>query len=378
MTETVTSDLSRIAGLMVISPASAAAFLHDTVDVRQVSRELGVRFVLKGSVQRSGPHVRINAQLNDGPRGIQIWSQIFDGNSSELFELQDRITGAIANSMGRHIAVVAARDAEAHQTDLRCWDLIMRGIAADSKPQSLECLREQEAFFAQAVQLDPKNSVALAWLARAILLQARQLHAPAALKEDALLRGGRAAEHALALDPNNARAHLAMSYLHGLHGDLDASLVASERAVSLDRNLAMAHNMVATSLVHLGRGEPAIAAAENALRLDPMGPQLDVFLTTLGLARLQLRQIDKAVECFSRARAANPKLARAHLGAAIAFALDGDVSRARAVGAELLSLAPDFRLSQTVEGCLPSSPRSYTQFYEEVLAPGARIAGVPL
>jgi adenylate cyclase len=378
MTETVTTDLSRISGLLVISATTAAAFDGKAIDVRQISRELGVRFVLKGSVQRNDRTVRINAQLIDGRSGVQIWSETFDGDSGDPFALQDRITGRIAISIGREIFVAAARDGEMRNIDPRSWDLVMRGIAADNKPQSLECLQQQEHFFAHAAQLDPKNSIAQAWLARAILLQSAQVHAPASLKQDALMRGAEAAERAVALDPSNARAHLAMSYLYYLRRDFERSLLASERAIAHDRNLAMAHNMLSASLSHLGRGREAVFASETALRLDPVGPQFDVFRTTMGLARLLLGQIDDAIACFSRAREANPKLARAHLGAAIALAARGDVPGAQLAAADLLRLAPDYRLSQTVDACLPNSPPRYRQFYDEVLLPGALSAGVPV
>ena len=378
MSETITTDLSRISGVLVISSASAAAFEGKSVDLKMFQRKLGVQFVLKGSIQRIKHNVRINAQLIDARSGVQIWSEIFDGDSRDLFALQDQITGRIAISIGREIFAAAARDGEARNIDPKSSDLVMRGIAADNKPQSLDCLKKQEDLFALAVQLDPKNGDALARLARAILLQSAQVHAPVQFKEDALRRGAEAAEQALALDPNNARAHLAMSYLHMLRGDFERCALASERAIAFDRNLAMAHNMLATSFLHLGRGTEAVLSAETALHLDPFGPQFDVFRTTMGLARLLLGQIDEAVDCFVRARAANPKLVRAHLGVAIALASKGDLVGARRAAAELLHLAPDYRLSETVDACLPNSPPSYRQFYEEVLHRGALLAGVPL
>ncbi|MFN0303987.1 MAG: winged helix-turn-helix domain-containing tetratricopeptide repeat protein [Burkholderiales bacterium] len=378
MSDTVTTDLSRISGLLVISASTAATFEGKAVDVRQVSRELGVRFVLKGSVQRNDRNVRINAQLIDGPSGVQIWSEILDGDSADLFALQDRITGRIAISIGRAIFVAAARDGEARNIDPKSSDLVMRGIVADNKPHTLEGLQLQEHLFARAVQLDPKNGDALARLARAILIQSSQAYVPAQFKEDALRRGAEAAEKALALDPGNPRAHLAMTYLHVLRGDFERGVLASERAIALDRNLAMAHNMLATSLLHLGKGSEAIPEAETAVRLDPIGPQIDVFRTTMGLVRLLLGQIDEAIDCFTRSRAGNPKLARAHAGAAIALAIKGDVPGAQVAAADLLRLAPDFRLSQTIDACLPTSPPRYRQFFEEVLRPGAVLAGVPV
>jgi len=361
----------------VISGATAAA-LKAGDDVRQISRELGVGFVLKGSVQRAAAQVRINAQLIQGATGAQIWSEIFDGDSADIFALQDRITGTIANSTGREISAALARDGEVRNTNPKSWDFVMRGIAEEMKPQSLESLRTQEQLFGQAVRLDPSNCDAQARLARTVLLQSTQLHNSAQTKEDALRRGAAAAEKAVALDPNNPLTHLAMTYVHVLRGDFEQAALAAEKAIQLDRNLARAHNMLANALVHLGRGREAVPASEKALHLDPRGPNLPEFLTILGFSRLQLVQFDEAIACFARARAENPKLARAHVGAAITLASNGDIDGARRAAAELLALVPNYRLSQTIDGCVPASPLAYRQFYDEILRPGAEQAGVPV
>jgi TolB-like protein/Flp pilus assembly protein TadD len=376
--QTVATDLSRISGLLVISSTTAAAFEGKGLDVRQVTRELGVRYALTGSVQRSDRNLRINTQLVDGQSGLQIWSDLFDGDATDLLALQDRITGRIANSIGREIFVAAARDGEVRNIDPKASDLFMRGIAADNRPQSLECLQEQEVLFGRAVQLDPKHSDALARLSRAIVIQVTQNHAPTPHTEDMLKRGVGAAEKALALDPGNARAHYAMGLVHVLRGDFERSALANETAIALDRNFALAHNNLGNSLVHLGKGKEALQAVETALRLDPRGPQIGAFWTVAGLAHLLLGDTSEAVGCFSRARAANPKLPRAQLGAAVSLALIAELSAARLAAAELLRLVPHYRLSETIDGCLPMSPPRYRQFYDDVLRPGAILAGVPV
>lgn len=378
LSQTIATDLSRISGLVVIASATAATFDDRNPDARQVSRELSTRYVLTGSVQRGHRTVRITAQLVDGQSGLQVWSELFDGDDTNLLELQDRITGRIANSIGREIFVAAARDGEARNIDPKSFDLVMRGIAADNRPQSLQSLQEQERLFARAAELDPDNSDAHARLARAILLQVTQGHAPTRPDPAVVNRGILAAERAVALDPGNARAHFAMGMVHVLRGDFERAVFANEGAIALDRNFALAHNNLGNSLVHLGRAEEALAAVETALRLDPRGPGRCAFWTTTGFARLILREIDEASRCFSRARAANPRLPRAHVGAAISLALNGDTPAARLAAEELLALVPSYRLSQSMDGPLPTSPLRYRQFYEEVLRPGAIAAGVPV
>lgn len=377
MTETVATDLSRIPRLLVISPSTALA-LKGEEDVRRISRELGVEFVLRGNLQSDGRRVRINAQLIEGRKGIQIWSEIFDSDSGDPFALQDQITGSIANAIGRELFIAVARDRKARNVDPESWDHVMRGIAEDTRPQSLDSLQKQETCFERAVTLDPNNCDAHARLARAIVLQATQLHGSPLVKEQALARGSKAAERAIVLNPANPHAQLAMTYVHVLRGEFEQAAIASEKAISLDRNLARAHNMLANALVHLGKASDAVLASEKALRLDPRGPNLPEFTTILGFCRLQLGEVDAALACFTRARAANPKLARAQAGAAFAFAVGGDIENARYAAKRLLMLVPDYRLSETIDGGLPTSPLPYRRFYDDVLLPAALVAGVPV
>lgn len=376
LSHTLTTDLSRISGLVVIASATAQTLAGHDRDVRRVARELAVHFVLTGSVQRHGHRLRVNAQLINGPTGLQLWAERFDGDTDDLLALQDRITGHLANAIGREVFVAAARSTPARRSDARCWELVMRGIAADNRPQSLAVLQEQEALFARAVALDPHHADAHARLARAILLQVTQGHASAPPDDATLARGVRAAERAVALDPGNARVHYAMGLVHVLRGEFDRAVRANEAAIERDRNFALAHNNLGNALVHLGRGRDALAAVSTALRLDPRGPQLGAFWTTAGFARLLLGEIGLAIDCFERACAANPQLPRAQLGAAVALVLGGDAAGARRAADRLLQLQPGFRLSRTMDGCGADSPPLYRQFFEDVLREGALRAGI--
>lgn len=141
------------------------------MDIRQLGRDLGVRYVLQGSVQRGSDRLRVNAQLGEAVSGAQLWSDRFDGGEADVFALQDQITARIANSIGREINVIAATDAEKRKTNPQATDFLIRGIALADKPRTLEGLLEQEVLFRKALALDPNNSDAWARLGRAILLQ---------------------------------------------------------------------------------------------------------------------------------------------------------------------------------------------------------------
>jgi adenylate cyclase len=198
----------------VIAATTSAAFASNSRDIPEIARELGVRYILKGAVQKAGGKLRINAQLVEGATAVQLWSDRFDGDEANLFELQDRITARIANSIGREIAVALALEAEARTSNPLAADFLIRGVAISNKPQSLETLREQEHLFKNVLALEPENAEAWARLARALLLQVINFVFP--LRPDQLddnLRDARkAVEKALRFGPNNARSYLAEGF----------------------------------------------------------------------------------------------------------------------------------------------------------------------
>ncbi len=379
LTATITTDLSRISGLFVIASTTTATLGGRILDIRQIGRDLGVRYVLQGSVQRGGNKVRMTAQLVNVGSGAQLWSDRFDGDATDLFALQDQITGRIANSIGRQILVLAARDAEKRKTNPRAADLLVRGIALADKPQSVESLLEQAALFRDALTLDPNNGHAWAWLGRSLLLQL--IHFGSNLlpeqRDEKLNEGRKAMEKALALDPNNAVAHLAEGYLYYEVGNPAECARANEVAIALDRNLAIAYNNVGSALTRLGELEKAIPRLEQAMRLDPLGPQIGVMQANMGRAHFLQRHSDLAIEWLLKARASNPRFGRVHAALAAAYAQKGDDAAARFALESLLRVAPNFRLSQSPEAPGPHSPEAYRKLYDDVFLPAARRAGVP-
>jgi len=379
LTASVTTDLSRISGLFVIASTSTATLGGRSIDIRQIGHDLGVRYVLQGSVQRSANKVRMNAQLVEAGSGAQLWSDRFDGDATDLFALQDQITGRIANSIGRHIMVMAAREAEKRRTNPQAADLFVRGIALAERPLSLENLLEQEVMFRQALALDPNNSDAWARLARAILLQWLTFGSAVLpeQKDEKLTQGRKAVENALALDPNSARAHLAEGLLYRALGYPTEAARSFEVAVSLDRNLMHAYTQLGTALIALGESEKAIPWIERAMRLDPLGPQIGVVQGHIGRAYFYLGQSDLAIEWLLKARASNPRLAINLFFLAAAYAQKGDDAAAKRALESLLRVAPNFKVSQTTHTLGPSSTEAYRELHEQVLLPAVRRAGIP-
>ena len=379
LTASLTTDLSRVSGLFVIASATTATFAGKIIDTRQIGRDLGVRYVLQGSVQRGGDRLRVNAQLMDAATGVQLWSDRFDGDEADVFALQDEITARIANSIGREIIVRAATDAEKRKSNPQATDFLIRGIALGEKPRTLENLLEQEGLFRRAIALDPNNSDAWARLGRAILTQGvnfRSLILPE--QRDENLREGReAVEKALALNPHSASAHFAEGLLYHVLGDEAESARANRVAIGLDRNLANAYTNLGVALLHLGEPEKAIPWIEQAMRLDPLGPQISGPQGVLGRAYFMLRRSDLAIEWLLKSRTSNPKISRIHASLASAYAQKGDDAAARLALERLLRVAPDFKISDVFEPPGPLSPEAYRELYEQVVIPDARKAGIP-
>jgi class 3 adenylate cyclase/TolB-like protein/tetratricopeptide (TPR) repeat protein len=380
ITETLTTDLSRIRRSFVIAPSTARLYQDPQMDLQQVGRDLGVRYMLRGSIQKSGSRLRVNAQLLDSHTGSHVWSERFDGDSSDLFGLQDQITGRIANSIDREITVAAVRDSEARRMAPDAVDCLMRGIAASYGPQSLQSVQQQEAFFRQATALDPSNSEALARLAWSILMQELPLQHSSSteISQDRVREAAEAAWTALVHDPDNARAHLALAIVHRLHGDPKGMALESETAVALDRNLANAYTSLAMALILLGRPGEGLLAVEQAMRLDPRSPQLGVFLSVLGRAQLLFGNLEAAADCFAKAQLLPSSLPNVHAGAAMVHALLGDLDAARAATRQALDSAPDFRMSHSAFAPLAQSPDLYWKLYSEVILPAAEQANLPV
>src|SRR5208282_5764478 len=157
LTASLTSDLSRIRDAFIVDAKTAFAYKDKPLTAQQVGKDLGVHFVLQGSVQRNGTKIRINAHLADANSNALLWSDTFESDQSDLFALQDQVTARIANSIGREIVIVAARESESRKSSTKAADLMLRARALDLKPRSLKNLQEMEDFYRQALALEPNN-----------------------------------------------------------------------------------------------------------------------------------------------------------------------------------------------------------------------------
>jgi adenylate cyclase len=338
--EDLTTDLSRLADMFVISRNSAFTYKDKPVNARKIGRELGVRYVLEGSVQRSGNRVRVNAQLIDADADVHLWAERFDGDAGDLFVLQDEITSRIAVALDLELVEAEASRPTVHPDAL---DYILRGRAARLRPPSRENRAEAIEMFERALALDQGSVAAQSWLA--IELTARALDSMAGTAAADIVRAERLAERAIAASRRSSPARFAIAQVLRAQHRYDEAIPEYETAIALNRNWAYAYSHVGWCKFMTGSIEELVLAQERAIRLSPRDPQIGLFYSRLGCAHLLQSRIDEAIIWCEKARNATPAHPQFRSFLAAAHALRGETERAAAELAEARRLVGDDRYS---------------------------------
>jgi TolB-like protein len=273
VTGDLTTDLSRIPDMLVISRNTAFTYRDKPIDTKQIGRELGVRYVLEGEVQRSGNRVRVTAQLIDAETDAHLWAERFAGDAADLFALQEEITKRIAVALDLEL-VEAAATRPVERPDTR--DYILRGRALRLKPPSRENRAEQVLLFERALALDRESVAAQSWLA--IELAARALDSMTDTAAADIARAEDLAEQALAGSPRSALARLAKGQVLRAQHRYDEAILEYETVIALNRNWAHAYSHLGWCKFMTGSIEALIPAQEQAIRLSPRDPQIGPFL----------------------------------------------------------------------------------------------------
>ncbi|MGY4509072.1 TolB-like protein [Bradyrhizobium sp. USDA 3650] len=265
VTESLTTDLTRISGSFVIGRHIAFTYKGKTVNFKQIGRELNVRYVLQGSVKRSGNRLRTNVQLVDAESGNHLWAERFEKQISDLFDMEDEIVAHLANTLDAELVTAEAKRAE-HSLSIDAMDLYFQGIASFNRGTTPEHLTRARGFFERALALDPDFVEALVGRAgveeaivAALLTDDPASHLAAA--EAALNR-------ALSLAPQHALAHLRLGIVFVLTNRAAQGIAECERALVLNRNLAHAHAWIGLAKVYIGHAAETDACVQEALRLS--------------------------------------------------------------------------------------------------------------
>jgi TolB-like protein/Tfp pilus assembly protein PilF len=372
VTESLTTDLSRISGAFVIARNTAFTFKGKAVDVKKVGRELNVRYVLEGSVQRGGNRLRVNVQLIDAETGNHLWAERFEKPVADLFDMQDEIVSRLANALNSQLIAVEARRAE-RSPHPDTTDLYFQGAAWLNKGRNPEHLGQGLRFFEQALALEPGNVEALVGTAVVDVGIATTF-----LTDDRIERLTAAeavVTRALSLAPNHPTAHFVLGQVQIFTDRVAQGIAECERALALDRNLARAHANIGVAKLLIGRGVETAAHIQEALRLSPRDTNLYVWTMYGGLAAFLLGADAEAIDWLRRSLEANRNYPLAQFFLAAALAQVGGLGEARASVQRGLALNPSFTIRRFRNNS-PSNHPAYLALRER-LYEGLRIAGVP-
>jgi TolB-like protein/class 3 adenylate cyclase len=371
VTETLTTDLSQIANAFVVARNTAFAFKGKSVDAKQIGRELNVRYILEGSIQRGGNRLRVNAQLIDAMTGNHLWADRFDKPMADPFDMQDEIVSRLANQLRPELMAAEARRAE-QQENPDSVDLYFLGLQNFGQG-GVDNIRRARALFERAVALDPRNVDALVGAARASVIvgaiYGADDRASALAEAEALLIKG------ISIAPRNFWAHLWLGFVLIYTNRAQRGIGELEQAAALNRNLGAAHAWIGLAKIVLGRAEEAEAHINEAFRLAPAESFGFMWWHLLGVAKLHLGADEEAVALFRRSIDMNRNYPLSQLYGAAALALLGRLDEARAETKSALMLAPNYSLARfrkTAEGDNPVFLRQ-----RERIAEGLRKAGVP-
>jgi TolB-like protein/DNA-binding winged helix-turn-helix (wHTH) protein len=368
LTEDLTTDLSRIRDMLVISRNTAFTYRNSPTDTRQIGRELRVRYVLEGSVQRSGSKIRVAAQLIDAATDVHLWAERFDREIGDLFTLQDEVTSQIANALG---VEMIGREAARPTENPDALDYILRGRAAGAKGFARENTAEAISLFERALALDPQSVEAQSRLA-AVLIGRVIISMTDTAAADVAGADGLIAQ-ALAASPHDWFAHWVKGQVLRAQHRCEEALPEFEAALAINRNEFMTG--LAWCKLHTGSIEEVIPLMERAIRLSPRDPGIGFLYGTIGFVHLLESRTDEAIIWLEKARSALPGLPHAYLISA--YALKGDTERASAELAEARRLrGQNFNIARlrAAEGF--GAPKFRTLFETTYLV-GLREAGVP-
>ena len=374
VTDDLSADLSRIEHSFVIAPSTGRAYKN--VDPKRVGRELGVRYILDGSLRRRESMVRINARLIDARTGAEIWSERVDGDWSKSMQLQDIITGRLARRLDLELTNQESRDAEVTRpNNPDAVDLAMRGWAVLNQPYSREQLAQSSALFERALQIDPGFPKALVGLAATLAVEVnyRWTDAPT----DQLRRAENAVDQVLSRFPSDAMAHFVKGEIQRAKGrNLDAAVGEYVAAIAINPSLAPAHGALGATKIRVGRSAEAFGPLQMAIQLSPRDPLLNTWYFYVCHAHTHLGQYDEAIDWCSRSIAVKPFwIAYADLAAA--NAITGHEREAHAAVAELRRLRPNYTVALWLQDGSGWSDNVVFLAEFQRIAEGLRKAGLP-
>jgi len=360
LTDNIITGLSSVRRLLVIARNSTFTYKDKPVKVQEVGRELGAKYVVEGSVQKSKDRVRINVQLIEANTGHHLWAQKYDRDLKELLSLQDEITIKIMTELG--VVLTDGEQVRAWSKKVTSVDVFMQGLRAYSYYNRTN--KEDNALAQQLLKelivLDPENSVFYSLLSVTYIQEIIFDHDSSPIF--CIAQATKYAKKAISLDINDPTAHLAISYLYLIQKQSEKAIAASKQAIALSPSLADAYFMLALCHRVVGRLEEAIKIYQKAFRLNPMPPSR--YYAHVGLCNLLLGQNQKAIDNYKQAININPKNLWAHVGLTAAYIQGGREKEARGEALEVLKINPEYSVDHHESSPLWKKQEHKKQYFQ--------------
>jgi len=323
LTADLTNALGHISGSFVISNGTALTYKGKPVDVRQVGRDLGIRYALEGNIQKLGDSVTVNAQLINAETGGQLWSEQFNGDITRLADLHDEVKGRLAHSLDIALSIEEGRRSQRQPDNRDAVGLTFQARAIASRPMAPQNSAEEIRLLDQALEISPDYPQAL--IRRGVHDAQQNLffgkNIPLDKAEQQLTR-------AMEIEPNNVDAKSSASLLYFAKGDIDRAAAFAEQAIAIDPSYPYPYAILMKIRLFQGRTLESIALEEKAIRLSPRDPFVDLWYRDLGYSYLMLGKDEEAVRWMEKAVATNDKVWTHHKQLAAAYALTGRLDAA--------------------------------------------------
>jgi adenylate cyclase len=366
ITEDLIADLSKISGLFVIARHSAFTYKGRAVKVQEVGRELGVRYVLEGSVRKADNRVRITAQLVEAGTGGHLWAERYDRDLEDIFAVQDEVAHKIVGALEVKLVKGERERGSRKDTDnLEAYDCMLRGNEQFFR-LTQEGVAQARAMFQRAIELDPDYASAYAWLARAHVYD--WIVGWNFSFEQTVERGFELAQKAVALDDTLPYGHSMLGWAHLWKKQHEPAIAEGERAVALDPNDADAHAWLAMSLSWAGRPEEAMRLIAKAMRHNPHYPV--VYLFIVGHAYFVMERYEESIAALRRSVVRNPDFLPGHLFLGAVCGLLGREEEGRAAVAEIAGISPNYPRGRSLS--VFKDPRYDERFREGLSRVGFR------
>jgi adenylate cyclase len=366
MVEDIITALSRMRWLLVIARNSSFTYKGRAVNVKQVGRELGVRYVLEGSVRKSGARIRITAQLVDALAGAHHWAERYDRDVTDMFELQDEIVQQVVGAIEpRLLAAEGVRSQSRAPADLDAWEMVARAMSRYWHVTAPD-IEAAIAMLKEAVGRHPDYGPAHSMLAFGLVLAGHLSRTTFEIPKLATDSARRAAE----LDDSDPWAHLALGYVAFVGRQTEEAVAQFRRAIELNPNFAAAHGYLGYPLAFDGQSNEAIASLLLAIRLSPHDRQNPIFMAGVAVAHYLAKRYDKAIEWGRKAVQQAPGIAGIYRILIASLAQAGQISEAHMMLARLRELQPEISLAWA-ERTVPYTPAQMPHFLE-----GLRKAGL--